>query len=117
MGMFTVNLRVIGPNGLTEDVEALVDTGANRTALPATLLRRLGAASQETSLFRTATTELVELETGEAVVEYEGRAKTVPVVFNADAAQPLLGATMLETFHLSVDPVEKRLVPIPGQLM
>ncbi len=117
MGMFTVSLRVIGPNGLTEDVDALVDTGANRTALPASLLRRLGVAAQETSMFRTATEELVELETGETFVEFEGRRKTVPVVFNADAAQPLLGATMLETFELSVDPVQKRLVRIPGQLM
>ena len=117
MGMFTVNLRVIGPNGLTEDVDALVDTGANLTALPAGLLHRLGVPTQETSLFRTATMQLVELETGETRVEFEGRAKTVPVVFNDDAAQPLLGATMLEAFNLAVDPVRKQLVRIPGYLM
>ncbi len=116
MGMFTVNIRVIGANGLAEDLDALVDIGANRTALPVGLLRRLGVVPQEASLFRTANEELVELETGEALVEFEGRRKTVPVVFNSDSARAILGATMLEIFHLVVDPVRKRLIPIPGQL-
>lgn len=116
MGMFTVNTRVIGANGLAEDIDALVDTGANRTALPVSLLRRLGVVPQEASLFRTATEELVELETGEALVEFDGRRKTVPIVFNSDSARPLLGAIMLETFHLAVDPVQKRLIPVPGEL-
>ena len=114
--MFAVSIRVIGANGLAEDVDALVDTGANRTALPAGMLRRLGVVPQESSLFRTATEELVELETGEALVEFEGRRKTVPVVFNSDDARPLLGATMLEIFHLAVDPVRKRIDAVHGQL-
>lgn len=103
--MFAVSIRVIGANGLAEDVDALVDTSANRTALPAGMLRRLGVVPQESSLFRTATEEIVELETGEALVE-----------FNADDARPLLGATMLEIFHLAVDPVRKRLDAVHGQL-
>ena len=114
--MFAVSIRIIGANGLAEDVDALADAGANRTALPAGMLRRLGVVPQGTSLFRTATEELVELETGEATVEFEGRRKTVPVVFNSDAARPLLGATMLETFHLAADPVRKRLSAVPGEL-
>ncbi len=107
MGMFTTSLRIIGPNGLTEDVDALVGAGANRTALPASLLRRLGVMPQEKAVFRVATGATAEQETGEVEVEWDGRRKTVPVVFNADAARPLLG----------VDPVERRLTPIPGLLM
>lgn len=117
MGMFTVNLRIIGPNGVTEDVDALVDTGANRTALPVGLLRRLGVVPQENALFRMATGAIVEMETGEMEVELDGRRKTIPIVFNADAAQPLLGVTLLEIFHLAIDPVERRLTPVPGLLM
>ena len=112
-----MNLRVVGVNSLVEDVEALVDTGATRTALPTSLLRRLGITPQENGLFRTATGEVVEMETGETEVELDGRRKTVPVVFGADGAGALIGATTLEIFSLAVDPIEQRLTPVPGLLM
>ena len=38
MGTCTVNLKVIGPNGLSEDVDALMDTGATYASLPVSLL-------------------------------------------------------------------------------
>ena len=117
MGTFTVNMRIIGTNGLTEDVEALVDTGATRTSLPASLLQRLGVVPQENALFRTATGAIVEMQTGEVAIELDGRQKTVPVVFGADGAGPLMGATALEIFNYAVDPIEQRLMPVPGLLM
>ena len=117
MGTFSVNIRVVGANGLVEDVEALVDTGATRTSLPVGLLRRLGVSPQENGLFRTATGAVVEMETGETEVELDGRRKTVPIVFGADGAGALLGATTLEIFSLAVDPIEQRLTPVPGLLM
>ncbi len=111
-----MNIRVIGSDGLIEDVEALVDTGATRTSLPAGLLRRLGVTPQENGLFRTATGAVIEMETGETEVELGGRRKTVPIVFGADAAGALIGATTLEIFSLAVDPIEQRLTPVPGLL-
>ncbi len=38
MGAFTVRARVVGVNGLTEEVSALVDTGATRTSPPASFM-------------------------------------------------------------------------------
>ena len=117
MGAFSVKIRVVGANGLTEDVEALVDTGATLTLLPASLLWRLGVVPQENAPFRTATGAVVHMETGETSVELDGRRKTVPVVFGADGTGALLGVTTLEIFRLAVDPVEQRLTPVPGLLM
>ncbi len=38
------------------------------------------------------------------------------MIFGPEGTTPLLGATTLQTFHLGVDPVEQRLVPVPGLL-
>ncbi len=117
MVSFSVNICVVGSNGLTEDVEALVNMGATLTSLPASLLQRLGITPQENGLFRTATGDVVEMQTGETVVELDGRRKTVPVVFGSNGAGALIGATTLEIFSLGVDPIEQRLTPVPVLLM
>ena len=117
MGTFTANLRVIGPNGLIEDVDALVDTGATYASLPTSLLQRLEVTPLETGTFRTATGEVVETNLGQVEVELEGRRRVVLTVFGPDGAGALLGATVLELFSLAVDPIEQRLMPVPGLLM
>ena len=117
MGTFSVNMRIIGTNGVTEDIDALVDTGATYASLPASLLQRLGIAPIETGRFRTATGEVVEMHLGQVEVELDGRRRVVLTVFGPDGAGALLGATVLELFSLAVDPIEQRLTPVPGLLM
>ena len=117
MGTFTVNMRVIGGNGLAEDVEALVDTGATYASLPTSLLERLEIAPLETGRFRTATGEVIEMNLGQVEVELDGRRRVVLTVFGPEGAGALLGATVLELFSLAVDPIEQRLTPVPGLLM
>jgi hypothetical protein len=39
------------------------------------------------------------------------------VVFGDEGALPLLGAFTLEEFGLSVDPVGRKLIPVPGLLV
>jgi hypothetical protein len=38
------------------------------------------------------------------------------VIFGPEGAAPLLGATTLDLFNLVVDPVGRRLMPVPGLL-
>jgi len=38
------------------------------------------------------------------------------VVFGDEGVEALLGAATLETFSLAMDPVRRRLVPVPGLL-
>ena len=117
MGTFTVNMRIIGTNGLTEDVDALVDTGATYASLPTSLLQRLEIAPLETGSFRTATGEVVEMNLGQVEVELDGRRRVILTVFGPDDAGALLGAIVLELFSLAVDPIEQRLTAVPGLLM
>jgi predicted aspartyl protease len=59
---------------------------------------------------------VVEYEVGEARLRIDGRERTALVVFGPDDATPLLGATTLELFNVTVDPVRRLLEPVPGLL-
>jgi hypothetical protein len=39
------------------------------------------------------------------------------VVFGDEGALPLLGAVTLEEFGLGVDPIARKLIPVPGLLV
>lgn len=117
MGTFTVQVRVHNPGtGAGADIDALVDTGATHTLLPGSTLRRLGIEPQEKVAFQLADERTVEYDVAEARIRLDGRERTTLVVFGPDEAMPLLGATTLELFNLAVDPVQRRLIPVPGLL-
>ena len=116
MGTFSVALTVQGPTGESASVDALVDTGSTYTVLPSSLLGRLGVTPTDRTAFRLADERVVEYDVGELTARLDGRERTVLVVFGSDDAAPLLGAVTLELFNMSVDPVEQRLVPVPGLL-
>jgi clan AA aspartic protease len=97
-------------------VDALVDTGATHTLVPANTLRELGVAPLERIMFQLADERTVEYPIGEVRIRLDGRERTAVVVFGPEDAAPLLGATTLELFNLGVDPVGQRLVPVPGLL-
>ena len=117
LGTFRVPLTVGNlVTGATETVNALVDTGATYSMIPASVLRRLGIEPTRSRRFRIASGERVEHQTALAFFEtggYEGEAR---VVFGPEG-QYLLGATTLEDMLLVVDPVSKRLVPEEALLM
>ena len=117
MGTFTVPLQVADPRGRQFiQIEALVDTGATHTLLPRDVLRSLGIEALERVSFQMADERVVEYEVGEARIRLDGRERTTLVVFGPEGATPLWGATTLEVFNLAVDPVRRRLMPVPGLL-
>ena len=117
MGTCSVTLE-IGKTTAGEytQVEALVDTGATYTVLPAEALVRLGIQAIETVSFELADDRIVEYQVGEARVRLDGRERTTLVVFGPEGATPLLGATTLQLFNLAVDPTRERLIPVPALL-
>ena len=118
MGVFTVRVEIGDPNGgRFQAVEALVDTGASYTALPASLLRDLGVAPAEQRPFILADGRQVQLDMGQTWLRFDGRARVTPVVFADEGTRPLLGAVTLEEFGLGIDPVAQKLIPVPGYLM
>lgn len=118
MGTFSVTIEVGNPAGSDyTTMRLMVDTGASHTVLPRSLLNKLGVTPHAKGIFRLADGRLVERDIGQTWVRLDGTAQMTIVVFGDDAAQPLLGAVTLEEFRLGVDPVEKRLIPVPGLLL
>ena len=94
-----------------ETVDALVDTGASYSMMPASLLRSLGVSPFERQEFRLANGEMIHSEIGVARVRIHGRVVITIVVFADERSHSILGAVTLEQFNLAVDPVDMRLVP------
>jgi clan AA aspartic protease len=100
-----------------ERVDALVDSGASYTLFPASLLRRLGVTPHDRVLFILADQRQIERDVGQTWVRIDGKSVITLVVFGDEGAEPLVGAYTLEGLRLGVDPLNRRLVPIPGYLM
>ena len=117
MGMFSIEVQVAHPTEQRfESIEALVDTGATYTVLPATLLRSLGIQPHRTSEFELADGRVVEMQVGRALLRLGDQEEVTLVVFGEEGVAPLLGAVALEDFLLAADPIRGSLVPIPGLL-
>ncbi len=118
MGTFRVTVAIGDPQGgQYTAVEALVDTGATYTTLPASILRGLGVVPHDRAEFELADGNVVERDIGRTWVRIDGKTDIVPVVFGDERGGALLGAVTLEIFRLAVDPVGQRLVPVRGLLM
>ena len=118
MGTFYWPMEVSSADGSKwETVQALVDTGASHSVLPASMLRRLGVIPFRTVMYRIGDGRRVEREIGETKTRVNGLEATSIVVFGDEDIPPLLGAHTLQGILLVVDPVEERLVPTDALLL
>lgn len=118
MGTFYTEIEVgdfAGESWVT--IEALVDTGASTTSLPASVLQDLGVRALYTERFRFAQGEVRGLPVGYTWIRFAGKEVLTQVIFNAEGTSPLLGALALEAVYMAVDPVGQRLIPVEGLLM
>ena len=117
MGTFSVPIQI--GNQVTGEfirLDALVDTRATYTLLPADILAQLRIISIGQRDFELADQRRVRYDVGEARVRLDGAELTVLVIFAPEGTSPLLGATALELFGLAADPVNQRLIPVPALL-
>ena len=105
---------VVGPGGAEVTVEALVDTGATFTSLPASAPRQLGVRPARQVRMRLADGSLHEQVLGNATIRLDGVANLCPVIFGEERSPSAIGAVTLEIMLLGVDPVEQKLVPVIG---
>ena len=76
MGTFRIPLEIGDPEGQRyETVEALVDTGASYTMVPASLLRRLGVTPHTSSFFILEDGSQREIEIGRTWLRVDGKAE------------------------------------------
>ena len=117
MGTFNVAIQVGDlQRSRFENLEALADTGATTTVIPASVLDRLGVRPTSRHTFEYASGEQVELDMAEARIRVEGRETTSWVIFGNEDGGALLGAYTLECVFLAVDPYNQRLTPVRGLL-
>ena len=113
MGRVDVTVQISNLDGTqTKELEAMVDTGATHTLIPASILRDLGISVQRTSVFKLADGRRVEYGRGIAVVQINGFSEVTNVVFGDEDANPLIGVVTLEQMELAVDPVGGKLIPL-----
>ena len=118
MGLFSVPIEVGNPEGEDfQQVEALVDTGATFTIVPASILHRLGVAPQKSGEFELADGSLHRYGLGETTLCVNGEDVWSVVVFGDEGVGSILGAVTLEILGLAVDPAKKRLFKVPWRLL
>lgn len=98
------------------ELNALVDTGASYTVVPAPILDELGIERERTVNFTLADGSQRRMDVGWVQMELEGQSGHVYVVFGRDNGPILLGAMALETFALAADAKNRRLIPAQATL-
>lgn len=112
LGVFNWHIRLDNMEGERSlEIEAMVDTGASYTIVPARLLKDLGVSPIDKISLALADGRPVEYDLGEARATVNGRSIPTLVVFGDDNARALLGAYTLEGLRLAVDPAHGRLIP------
>ncbi len=118
MGVFHVELEIGDPRGQNyQIVEAMVDSGATYTTMPASLLRGLGVEPRNNRTFVLADGSQIRRGLGQTWFRLEGEEYISPVIFWDEDTTPLLGAVTLEIFSLGIDPVNGRLIPVNSYLL
>ena len=108
-----ITVRPLAGSSKTWTGQALVDTGATDTFLPASVLRKLGIAPSARRSYELADGTEPEFLIGFGVIEVEGLAAGATLVFAGEKEEPLLGVTVLESTGLLVDPKLERLIRRP----
>jgi predicted aspartyl protease len=113
MGTFRVDIEIESPArpGERREVRSvLVDTGAELSWVPASVLESLGIERYKSARFRQATGAVVERWIGVAMVHVAGQRTADDVVFGEPADLVILGSRTLEGLNFRIDPVTKQLV-------
>lgn len=113
VGTFRISIEIenMFRPGVRERIPSvLVDTGAELSWFPATVLDALGVERHERRRFRVATGAVVERWVGPLFVHVLGKRATDDVVFAEPGDQTLLGARSIEGLNFRVDPMAKTLI-------
>lgn len=112
MGTFEVNVNV-GTADNVVPVTAMVDTGSIHSMIPESLLTQFNVTPLDRIRYVLADGSQVEYDYGMVRLGIDGvngPERCCPVIFGPED-EYLLGATTLEFFNLTVDPVEGKLLP------
>ena len=95
-----------------KEIDFFVDTGATYTTVPSEILETLGIKKTDKIQIELGNEETIERYIGTVLVELEGRKSPTPVIFGEEKDAVVLGVVTLEECRLTVDSVNKKLVPV-----
>ena len=113
MGTFRTDVEIANPaQPLQRELikAVLVDTGAELSWFPASILQSIGLTRLKVWHFRQADGTVLSRWTGAALVYAGGTMTNDEVVFGEPSDLVLLGSRSLEGLNLRVDPVRKQLI-------
>jgi len=113
MGTFSAKLRVWNPASPSrvEEMDVIVDTGAAYSWISRAKLESMGVNSVRRMQFRTIEGHTIERDLAPVFVATDGFTGGDNVVMAEAGDMEVLGSHTLETLGVTVDPVNKRLVP------
>ena len=118
MGTFHVSITIGDPEGENwVELDAMIDTGASITSVPASILRQLGVSPLMQKRFRFGQGETRTMDVGRTWLRVVDAEIWTQVLFNEENTTPLLGALALGDAYLGVDPIARELVPVDGLMM
>ena len=114
--MFSTKLIVWNPvdPSRAEEIEVWVNTGASYSWIARPRLEALGIRPTRRMAFRTIETRSIEQELAAVLVKVDGYTGGDTLVLAEPGDAEVLGAHTLESLGLTVDPVNKELVPTVG---
>ena len=112
MGTFSVKLRVWNPAQPcgVEELDAFVDTGAAFSWISHARLERIGVKMNRQMPFRRIEGQVLR-DLATVYVATEGRSALENVVMAEAGETEVLGSHTIDGFGLTVDPVQRKLVP------
>lgn len=118
MGTFRYPIEIAATEeGPFVQVDAIVDTGATYSQFPRSLIAHLGVSPREQAEFVLADGRRVRRDLAIVTVRLDGRIRPSVCVVGEEGTEALLGAVTLESFGLTADPVNRRLVSAPLYLL
>ena len=92
----------------------LVDTGAIDSLVPRPYLEAIGLAPRARRVYETADGPEITMDVTTGEIEFMGEFTAGLIIFGDADAEPLLGATALESAGIEVDPQNQRLKKLPA---
>ena len=115
MGLAVLELELANPAcpERTEKVELLVDSGANYSVVPASILEKLRIQPLAQQTFRLSDGSKAIRKKGIAVYKLGERTGGADVIFGEQGDCKLLGALTLAALGLFLHPLRRELKPLP----
>ena len=112
MGLANVTGTARGPNGDTEEVEFLVDSGSRFTLLPMRVWQSIGLEPTREESFVLADGTVISRSMSYCHMIVSGKEGPTPVILGEEGDEALLGVYTLAGFLLVLNPHSRTLHPI-----